>query len=737
MLELHQHAIQREDALFMDLLRCVVERITFQNEQNGYTVLKGKAKGYHELVTIVGEMPSVVVGSVLSLQGFWKNDSTYGPQFTVQSFEETLPATVYGIEKYLGSGLIKGIGPIFAKKIVNTFGTDTLEIIETDVDRLLEIRGIGKVRVERVKKSWQEQKEIKNIMLFLQSHGVSTSHATKIFKTYGSDSIAIVKENPYKLADDIWGIGFKTADTIAEKLGMAKDADVRLRSGLLYALNTISEDGHCFALTEELFTTAVKLLETTSEKLQPIAAGMVRAEDVISEDEAIYLPPFYFSEIGVAKKIRTLITTPAKACIDSSHVIQRLKRSDRGGITYDEIQMQAIETALASKFMVLTGGPGTGKTTTTLGIIQAFKASGLQVLCAAPTGRAAKRMSEATGMEAKTIHRLLEFKPPQGYQRTAENPLEADVLILDECSMIDIILMYNLLKAVPDSMTVVMVGDTDQLPSVGAGNVLNDIIASETVPVVRLKRIFRQALGSRIIMNAHRINQGKGINIANGKDSDFFFIESATPEEALEQILNLVTTRLTGYYHADPIRDIQVLTPMQRGIVGAANLNRMLQERLNPTSEASGTPSLSRAGIEYRLHDKVMQIKNDYDKEVFNGDIGTIKDVNLEEQELTISFDDRDVVYDRSDLGEVVLAYATTIHKSQGSEYPIVVLPFMMTHFVMLQRNLLYTAVTRAKKILVLIGERKAISYAIRNQKPNERNTRLAVRLKDECSNKE
>ncbi|NCA74674.1 MAG: ATP-dependent RecD-like DNA helicase, partial [Gammaproteobacteria bacterium] len=362
-------------------------------------------------------MPSVVVGSVLSLQGFWKNDSTYGPQFTVQSFEETLPATVYGIEKYLGSGLIKGIGPIFAKKIVNTFGTDTLEIIETDADRLLEIRGIGKVRVERVKKSWQEQKEIKNIMLFLQSHGVSTGHATKIFKTYGSDSIAIVKENPYKLADDIWGIGFKTADTIAEKLGVAKDADVRLRSGLLYALNTISEDGHCFALAEELYTTAVKLLETTSEKLQPIAAGMVRAEDVISEDEAIYLPSFYFSEIGVAKKIRTLITTPAKACIDSSHVIQRLKKSDRGGITYDEIQMEAIETALASKFMVLTGGPGTGKTTTTLGIIQAFKASGLQVLCAAPTGRAAKRMSEATGMEAKTIHRLLEFKPPQGYQR--------------------------------------------------------------------------------------------------------------------------------------------------------------------------------------------------------------------------------------------------------------------------------------------------------------------------------
>jgi exodeoxyribonuclease V alpha subunit len=674
----------------------------------------------------------VVVGSVLSLQGYWKNDGKYGPQFTVESFEETLPATVYGIEKYLGSGLIKGIGPIFAKKIVNTFGTDTLKVIESDVDRLLEIRGIGKVRVDRVKKSWQEQKEIKNIMLFLQSYGVTTSHATKIFKTYGSDSIAIVKENPYKLADDIWGIGFKTADTIAEKLGVAKDAAVRLRSGLLYTLNKLAEDGHCFAVSEQLFKAAADLLESLGEKLQPVLDQMAQAEDVIIEDEAIYLPPFYFSEIGVAKKVRTLIETNGKNHTDSTSVIERMNRPKPNGITYDEIQLEAIRTAVMSKFMVLTGGPGTGKTTTTLGIIQAFQASGLRVLCAAPTGRAAKRMSEATGMKAKTIHRLLEFKPPQGYQRNAENPLEGDVLILDECSMIDIILMHNLLKAVPDGMTVIMVGDTDQLPSVGAGNVLNDIIASDVVPVVRLKRIFRQAQGSRIIMNAHRINQGKGIDIANGKNSDFFFIESTTPENALEQIVDLVETRLPGYYQADPIRDIQVLTPMQRGLVGAANLNRMLQERLNPTSEPMGKPSLSRAGMEYRLHDKVMQIKNDYDKEVFNGDIGTITDVNIEDQQLTITFDGRDVLYERSDLDEVVLAYATTIHKSQGSEYPIVVLPFMMTHFVMLQRNLLYTAVTRAKKVLVLVGERKAIGYAIRNQKPNERNTRLHVRLRSD-----
>jgi exodeoxyribonuclease V alpha subunit len=713
----------------MDMLRCVVERIIFQNEENGYTVVKCKAKGYHELVTVVGLMPSVAVGSVLSLQGSWKNDGKYGPQFTVHSFEEILPVTTYGIEKYLGSGLIKGIGPIFAKKIVNTFGIETLVVIESNADRLLEIHGLGKTRVERVKKSWQEQKEIKNIMLFLQSYGVSTNHATKIFKTYGTDSINVVKENPYRLADNIWGIGFKTADTIAEKLGVAKDAAIRLRSGLLYSLNKLSEDGHCYAVSDQLFKAAARMLETTAEKLRPVLEDMAQTGDVIVEDEAIYLPPFYFSEIGVAKKVRNLIETTRRKRIDTAGVIERLNTPKHSGITYDEVQLEAIRTAVMHKFMVLTGGPGTGKTTTTLGIIQAFQASGLQVLCAAPTGRAAKKMSEATGMEAKTIHRLLEFKPPQGYQRNAENPLEGDVLILDECSMIDIILMHNLLKAVPDDMTVIMVGDTDQLPSVGAGNVLNDIIASEVVPVVRLQRIFRQAQGSRIIMNAHRINQGKNIDITNGKASDFFFIESATPEEALENIINLVATRLPGYYHADPIRDIQVLTPMQRGLVGTVNLNKMLQERLNPAVAALAKPSINRAGIEYRLHDKVMQIKNNYDKEVFNGDIGTITDVNVEDQELTISFDGREVTFERSDLDEVVLAYATTIHKSQGSEYPIVVMPFMMTHFVMLQRNLLYTAVTRAKKVLVLVGEQKAIGYAIRNQKPNERKTRLSLRL--------
>ncbi len=713
----------------MDELRCIVERITFQNTENGYTVIKCKAKGHRELVSVVGLMPSVCVGTVLHLQGVWKHEVKYGRQFSVHSYKEILPRTIYGIEKYLGSGLIKGIGPVFAERIVGVFKEKTLDVIEHEPDRLLEVSGIGEYRVSCVKKSWQEQKAIKNIMIFLQSYGVSTSHATSIFKTYGTESISIVKNNPHKIADDIWGIGFKTADTIAEKLGVAKDAAVRLRSGLLYALQKFSEDGHCFACSDELCRSASEILETTAEKLFPVLDDMARCGDVTAEDKAVYLPLYYLSEKGTAEKILTLVRAAGK------RGNKELNGRKPKGINYDEVQIEAIRTAMNSSFMVITGGPGTGKTTTTLGIIQACQSLGLQVLCAAPTGRAAKRMSEASGIEAKTIHRLLEYKPPHGWQRNSENPLQGDVLIIDECSMIDIILMHNLLKAVPDGMRIVMVGDTDQLPSVGAGNVLNDIISSGVVPVVRLERIFRQAQGSRIIMNAHCINQGRHIDISNGKGSDFFYIESSTPEDALEKVLDLAAARLPGYYRADPIRDIQVLTPMQHGAVGTANLNRMLQERLNPSSESSYKPSISRAGIMYKLYDKVMQIRNDYDKEVFNGDIGTITDVNIEDQELTITFDGRRVLYDRSDLDEVMLAYAVTIHKSQGSEYPIVVLPFMMAHYVMLQRNLLYTAVTRAKKVLVLIGEKKALGYAVRNRKAIDRCTRLSMRLKEASSN--
>jgi len=706
----------------MDYLRCVVERITYQNAENGYTVLKCAAKNYKDLVTVVGTMPDTHVGSVLSLEGMWKMDSRYGRQFSVEKFEETLPATVYGMEKYLGSGLIKGVGPKFAKRIVAKFGKDTLDIIEKNPDALIEVEGIGKVRVERIKNSWQEQREIKNIMLFLQSHEVSTSHATKIFKTYGNKSIQIVQENPYRLADDIWGIGFKTADRIAEKLGFEKERFIRLRSGILYALNKLSEDGHCFAVREQLIQKAKELLEMDIPELEITLDEMIRSEDVIRYEEAIYLPPFYYSETGCAKRLIRLLEEKKKTEVDTEKIVQTVIQNSK--IFYDEIQTKAIRTAVISKVMILTGGPGTGKTTTTMGMISALKMMGYHILLAAPTGRAAKRMAETTGMEAKTIHRLLEYKMPDGYQRNEEHPLEGDVLILDECSMVDIILMYNLLKAIPERMSLILVGDTDQLPSVGAGNVLKDLIASGILPVIRLTRIFRQAQGSRIIMNAHRINRGEAIDIRGGKDSDFFFAQKETNEEIVDTLVRYCTKNLPNYYHADPFREIQVLTPMQKGICGAANLNQLLQEAMNPSNLF-----LRRGGTQYRLGDKVMQIRNNYDKEVFNGDIGTISKVDMEEQELAVCYDGRDVTYDISELDELTLAYAVTIHKSQGSEYPIVVMPFTMSHFVMLQRNLLYTGVTRAKKILVLIGEKKAVYYAIGNEKTTRRNTKLAEYL--------
>ena len=710
----------------MEHLRCVVERITYQNAENGYTVLKCAVKNSSDLVTVVGAMPDSHVGSVLSLEGMWKMDAKYGRQFSVEKFEETLPATVYGIEKYLGSGLVKGVGPKFAKRIVEKFGKNTLDVIEDTPDELLKVSGIGKVRVDRIKTSWQEQKEIKNIMLFLQSHEVSTSHATKIFKTYGSESIAIVKENPYRLADDIWGIGFKTADSIAQKMGIDKGKFVRLRSGIFYTLNKLAESGHCYATREQLLGKARELLEVEEAELEITLDEMIRTNDVIRDatdkQEAIYLPPYYFSESGCAKRLIRLMFCEKKKSEDTEEILKKVAASSE--ITYDEIQWQAVKTAVSSKVMVLTGGPGTGKTTTTLGIISAYKQAGCQIVLAAPTGRAAKRMSEATGMEAKTIHRLLEYKPPEGYQKNEEHPLEGDVLILDECSMIDIMLMYNLLKALPEHMSLILVGDIDQLPSVGAGNVLRDIIDSSCVPVVRLTRIFRQAQGSRIIMNAHQINKGEGIDMRGGKDADFFFAAQESNQEVVDTIVRYCKTNLPRYYHVDPLQDIQVLTPMQRGECGAVNLNQVLQEAMNPSKIF-----LRRGGTQYRLKDKVMQIRNDYDKEVFNGDIGTVTKVDVEERELTVLFDEREVVYDVTELDELTLAYAVTIHKSQGSEYPIVVMPFTMSHFVMLQRNLLYTGVTRAKKILVLVGEKKAVYYAIKNETTTGRNTCLSRRL--------
>lgn len=705
-------------------LRCVVEHITYQNQENGYSVMRVKVKDYADLVTLVGNLLDVPVGAVLLCDGVWKMDKRYGRQFVCETWEEVMPATVYGIKKYLGSGLVKGIGPKFAHLIVERFGTETIDIIEEDIERLYEVPGIGKKRVEKIRESWEKQKDIKNVMLFLQQYGVSTAYAAKIYRQYGKESIDQVKENPYRLADDIWGIGFKTADGIAGKMGYGKNDLRRCRSDIQYTLNELADEGHVYAVEEQLIEAAGKLLEADREPIVQAMAGMIASEDLIREQEAIYLPPFYHSERGTARRLLALMTSRSSALFEGNIDIQAIEKAT--GVGYDDVQVAAIRQAVRSRVMVLTGGPGTGKTTTTQGIIAAYRAAGLRVLLAAPTGRASKRMSEATGMEAKTIHRLLEFNPQDGYKRNDDNPLEGDVLIVDECSMIDIILMYNLMKAIPVQMRLILVGDIDQLPSVGAGNVLRDIIDSGQVPVIRLTRIFRQAQSSRIVMSAHAINQGRYPDTSNGKDTDFFFIRKDDPEQVAEEIVKLVKHRLPKAYN-QPLSNIQVLTPMQRSVVGAGNLNMLLQQALN-----TSTLGISRGGINYRLGDRVMQIRNNYDKNVFNGDIGIIEKVNMEDRTLCIRFDGSLVEYEASELDEVTLAYATTIHKSQGSEYPIVVIPVLMTHFVMLQRNLIYTGITRAKKICVLIGQPKALAYAIRNLTVNKRNTKLKERLRGE-----
>ena len=691
--------------------------------------MKVKVKDYSDLVTLVGNLLEVPVGSVLLCEGEWKVDKRYGNQFVAETWEEVMPATVYGIEKYLGSGLVKGIGPKYAQLIVSKFGLDTIEIIETDIQRLYEVPGIGKKRVEKIQESWEKQKDIKNVMLFLQGYGVSTAYAAKIYRQYGKDSIDTVKGNPYRLADDIWGIGFKTADGIANKMGYENNDPRRCKSGINYTLSELADEGHVYAEEEQLIKSAKELLQADEEPIRNAMAEMVQAEELKTDGEAIYLPPFYYAEVGTANRLLTLLENKTVNLFAKPLNIEEISKST--GIEYDEVQIQAIKQAIDSKVMVLTGGPGTGKTTTTQGIIAALKNMGLRILLAAPTGRASKRMSEATGMEAKTIHRLLEYNPKDGYKRNDENPLEGDALIVDECSMIDIVLMNNLMKAIPTSMRLILVGDIDQLPSVGAGNVLRDIIDSERIPVIRLTRIFRQAQSSRIVMSAHAINQGRFPDTSNGKETDFFFMQMEEPEMVAENIVKLVKERLPKAYK-QPISNIQVLTPMQRGVVGASNLNISLQAALNPSQLA-----LNRGGYSFKLNDRVMQLRNNYDKEVFNGDLGYVSQVNMEDRTLQVDFDGKLVEYEVSELDELTLAYATTIHKSQGSEYPIVVMPVLMTHYVMLQRNLIYTGITRAKKICVLLGTKKALSFAIRNMSVLKRNTKLKERLNPSPEQKE
>jgi exodeoxyribonuclease V alpha subunit len=707
-----------------------IERITYTNDDNGFTIAKVKVYGHRDLVTVVGTLMAPTPGEILKMRGEWANHPKYGEQFKVVHYRSMVPASVYGIQKYLSSGLIKGIGPIMAKRIVKKFGKGTLDIIENEIEKLARVAGIGPKRIGMIKKAWAEQKEIREVMIFLQTHGVSSGYATKIFKQYGSRSIAVVKKNPYRLATDIFGIGFVTADQIAEKLGFAKDSELRAEAGILYVLNQLSEEGHVYYPYELLIEKCQEILQVGREVVVNAFGSITLEKRIVIEEfkennKAVYLSKFFVSETSIASLMKTLIGAPKSIRkIDSDKAIEWVQR--QLSITLAKNQVEAIRCAVENKVMIITGGPGTGKTTIINAILKIFSRLGVKVLLAAPTGRAAKRMNETTGHEAKTIHRLLEYSIQKGgFQKNEEKPLDCHLLILDEASMIDTILLYNLLKAIPPEATFILVGDVNQLPSVGAGNVLKDIIASSAVPVVELNEIFRQAKESLIIVNAHKINNGivPSLGLPGPKD-DFYFIEQEDPEKVLSIILELTKERIPTRFRLDPVDDIQVLTPMHKGTVGAGNLNVELQQALNP-----GEDGLVRGNRNFRVNDKVMQIKNNYDKDVFNGDIGRITSIDQENHEVNISFDGRGVPYDHTDLDEIVLAYAVSVHKSQGSEYPAVIVPILTQHYVLLQRNLIYTAVTRGRRLVVIVGTKKAMSIGIGNDKTEKRYTYLRYRL--------
>ena len=797
----------------METLQGILERIVYENPDTGYTVGRLSARDHAELITIVGNLASVNPGESLLLRGEWVDNTKYGRQFQIDKYETILPANVVGLRKYLGSGLIKGIGPKMAALIVRKFGMDTMDVIENEPEKLARVPGIGRKRVQIIKEAWEAQREIKNVMLFLQSHDVSTAHAAKIYKTYGNDAIAIVTENPYRLADDIYGIGFVTADTIAQKLGIDKDAPQRVQAGIKYVLSQKADEGHVFQHRAALIEACQTMLEQESDAIEHGIHALVEIEEIINpsftelsnpdeqiditeaqdnydissqpsvsishqqeipdtpqepsltddrqpttdNDSAIYLAPFYYAELGVANQFLRILassdgqnigyTDTEAASPNIPAAIAQLESEMR--IRFAPQQREAIHTAMTARAMILTGGPGTGKTTTTVGMIRLFEAQGKHITLTAPTGRAAKRLSETTGGEAKTIHRLLEFSPQiNSFKRNRQNPLETDVVIVDETSMVDIVLMNRLMQAIRPSTTVILIGDVDQLPSVGAGNVLKALIDSQKIPVIQLTEIFRQAQESMIVTNAHRINKGDFPELTGEADRNFFFLEEENPEKITELICSLISDRLPSHYNYHPIDDIQLLCPMRRGVLGTENLNKRLQEVLNIEYTAPAAHPLQKARFGPRTHndtqrfgnqpataggfrvgDKVMQVRNNYDYDVFNGDIGRVVAIERLDKKVHIQYPDKQVVYDTADLGELVLAYATTIHKAQGSEYPAVVIPLHTQHYLMLQRNLLYTGITRAKERVVIVGTKKALGICIRNNQVMERNSYLAERL--------
>ena len=709
-----------------EVLAGLVERVTFHNSESGFCVLRAKARGHRELVTIIGHAAIISAGEWITASGEWINDHTHGQQFKARFLRTSAPTSIDGIEKYLGSGMIRGIGPVYAKKLVRAFGEKVFDTIEAEPERLREVTGIGAVRAKRITDAWAEQKIVREIMVFLHSNGVGTARAVRIYKTYGADAIQVMTENPYRLARDIRGIGFKTADAIAMKLGIEKTALMRVRAGISYALTEAMDDGHCGLPQAELTPLAEELLEVGADLINvaldlELAEGTVIA-DTLGETNCIFLAGLYRAEQAIGERLLALSRGRLPwGSIDVDKALPWIE--NRIGLELAPSQKAAVRLALASKLLVITGGPGVGKTTIVNAILRVLVAKEVKLLLCAPTGRAAKRLKETTGQEAKTIHRLLEVDPKGGgFKRNADTPLDCDLLVVDETSMVDVMLMHALLKAVPEGAALLVVGDVDQLPSVGPGQILADIINSGSAPVVRLTEVFRQAAQSRIIVSAHRINQGAIPDLEKPEgDSDFYFVPAEEPETAVQRIVELVKTRIPKRFGFDPIRDVQVLCPMNRGGVGARSLNIELQKALNPAGERK----VERFGWTFAPGDKVMQIENDYDKEVYNGDIGYIDDVDVEAAELTTNFDGRAVVYGFGELDTLVPAYAATIHKSQGSEYPAVVIPIMTQHYTMLQRNLLYTGVTRGKKLVVLVGQKKAVAIAVRSVSSRRRWSKL------------
>jgi exodeoxyribonuclease V alpha subunit len=736
-----------------EVLTGTIERITYYNEENGYTVAQLTPEGRSYTITVVGNLLEANPGESLRLHGEWTAHARYGRQFQVERYATVLPATTAGIEKYLGSGLIKGIGPVTARRIVRRFKTDTLQVIEEEPQRLCEVPGVGKGRAALIERGWEEQRAIKEVMLFLQGHNVSTSHAVRIYKTYGDASIDVVRNTPYRLARDIHGIGFLTADKIARELGLAHDSPQRVEAGISYTLSQMADDGHVYAPEGSLIHESTRVLDVPPalvvDGIEHLASEQLLHVEPISylpgpetepppaqalrEQQAIYLPPFYYGEIGVASRLKKVLNAErSRLAFYQQANLDRVfgHLAQQGGLALNEGQKDAVGTALTRKVTVLTGGPGTGKTTAMQTVIRLLEARRLRYALAAPTGRAAKRLSEATGREAKTVHRLLEFKPRKGlqFQRNEANPIDADMVIVDEASMLDLLLTNHLLKAIHPESHLLLVGDVDQLPSVGAGNVLADIIASGVAAVVRLHEIFRQAEGSLIIENAHRINRGQ-TPLFSKAATDFFLFPAEDAERAAELVVDLVQNRIPSRFGFDPMADIQVLSPMHRGVVGVAELNRRLQATLNPA--AAGRAERQRGSQVFRVGDRVMQVRNNYDKDVFNGDMGHIAAMDLVGQAMTVRIDDVHVAYSFSDLDELIHAYAVSVHKSQGSEYRAVVVPVMTQHYMMLQRNLLYTAVTRARELVVLVGTRRAIAIAVRNNKIMDRHSALARRLSE------